>query len=45
MIAIAASVGRAKDIARIKLLLEQGDIDHDLLDEILKRHKLQLPQV
>jgi hypothetical protein len=42
MIAIAASVRRPKDIARIKLLMEQADIDRDLLDTILKRHKLSL---
>ena len=43
MIAIAASVRRPKDIARIKLLMEQADIDRHLLDTILKRHKLSLP--
>jgi hypothetical protein len=43
MIAIAASVRRLKDLARIKLLMEQADIDRDLLDTILKRHKLSLP--
>jgi hypothetical protein len=32
MIAIAASVRRAKDLARIKLLLEQAEIDQNLLE-------------
>jgi hypothetical protein len=45
MIAIAASVRRLKDLARIKLLMEQADIDRDLLDTILKRHKLSLPGI
>jgi hypothetical protein len=44
IIAIAASVRRPKDIARIKLFMEQADIDRDLLDAILKRHKLSLPE-
>jgi hypothetical protein len=44
MIAIAASVRRPKDIARINLLLEQADIDRNLLETILKRYKLSLPK-
>ena len=44
MIAIAASVGRSKDIARIQLLMEQADIDRNLLETILKRYKLSLPE-
>jgi len=44
VIAIAASVGRPKDIARIEQLLEQADIDKDFLEGILKRHKLSLPR-
>ena len=44
IIAIAASVRRPKDLARIKLLMEQADIDRELLDAILKRHKLSLPK-
>ena len=43
IIAIAASVGRHKDLARIEQLLEQTEIDRTLLDDILRRHKLQLP--
>ena len=44
IIAIAASVGRAKDLARIEQLLEQAKIDKALLDEILRRHNLNLPR-
>jgi predicted nucleotidyltransferase len=43
IIAIAASVGRHKDLARIEQLLEQAKIDKALLDDILRRHKLKLP--
>ena len=43
IIAIAASVGRHKDLARIEQLLEQADIDKTLLDDILRRYKLRLP--
>jgi hypothetical protein len=44
MIAIAASVRRAKDLARIKLLMEQAEIDEKLLERILDGHKLSLPE-
>ncbi len=44
MIAIAANLRRAKDLARIKLLMEQAEIDGNLLETILKRHKLSLPE-
>jgi hypothetical protein len=43
IIAIAASVGRAKDKARIEQLLQQADFDKTYLAEILQRHKLKLP--
>jgi hypothetical protein len=43
IIAIAASVGRYKDLARIEQLLEQAKIDKALLDDILRRHNLKLP--
>lgn len=43
IIAIAASVGRHKDLARIEQIMEQTDIDQNLLEAILKRHKLSLP--
>jgi hypothetical protein len=43
IIAIAASVGRHKDLARIEQIMEQADIDKNLLEAILKRHRLSLP--
>ncbi len=43
IIAIAASVGRHKDLARIEQLLEQAEIDRTLLDDILQRYNLRLP--
>jgi hypothetical protein len=43
IIAIAASVGRAKDKARIELLLQQADLDKTYLENVLQRHKLKLP--
>jgi len=43
IIAIAASVGRHKDLARIEQLLEQAKIDKPLLDDILHRYNLKLP--
>src|SRR5881398_3642374 len=44
IIAIAASVGRHKDFARIEQLLDQVKIDKPLLDDILRRHNLKLPK-
>jgi len=44
LIAIAASVGRAKDRARIEQMFEQADLDRTLLDAILSRHHLTLPK-
>jgi hypothetical protein len=43
IIAIAASVGRHKDLARIEQLLEQTEINRAMLDDILRRHGLKLP--
>jgi hypothetical protein len=43
IVAIAASVGRAKDKARIELLLKQVDLDKSYLEKLLIRHKLELP--
>ena len=43
IVAIAVSVGRAKDKARIEQLLEQADLDQSRLENILQRHNLQLP--
>jgi hypothetical protein len=44
IIAIAASVGRHKDLARIEQLLQQTEIDKTLLDDILRRYNLKLPK-
>jgi hypothetical protein len=43
IVAIAASVGRQKDKARIEQLLQQADLDKTQLKNILQRHKLKLP--
>lgn len=43
LVAIAASVGRTKNRARIEQMLEQSDLDRALLDAILSRHHLKLP--
>ena len=43
IIAIAASVGRHKDFARIEQMLDQVKVDKALLDDILRRYSLQLP--
>src|SRR5580765_2859432 len=43
IIAIAASVGRAKDKARIEQMLQQADLDKTYLAAVLQRHKLKLP--
>jgi hypothetical protein len=45
IVAIAASVGRAKDKARIEQLLQQADLDKTRLENILQRHKLKLPML
>jgi hypothetical protein len=42
-IAIAVSVERHKDLARIEQLMSQAKIDNALLDDILRRHNLKLP--
>ena len=43
IVAIAASVGRQKDKARIEQLLQQSDLDKKALESILSRYKLKLP--
>ena len=43
IIAIAASVGRHKDFARIGQVMEQTKVDKNILEAILKRHRLSLP--
>lgn len=40
LIAIALKTGRAKDHARVALLLEEADVDSALLSGILERHQL-----
>ena len=42
IVAIAASVGRAKDKARIEQLLAQADLDKTYLADVLRRHKLPI---
>lgn len=44
IIAIATSVGRHKDFARIEQLLEQAAIDRAKLEDILRRYNLKLPK-
>lgn len=44
IIAIAASVGRHKDLARIDQMLEQAELERTLLDDILARYNLSLPK-
>jgi hypothetical protein len=43
IVAIAASVGRHKDLARIEQLMAQAEIDKTLLDDILVRYNVNLP--
>lgn len=43
IVAIAASVGRQKDKARIEQILEQADVDKNYLENVLQRYKLKLP--
>jgi hypothetical protein len=43
IVAIAASVGRQKDKARIEQLFQQADLDKTKLENILQRYKLKLP--
>jgi hypothetical protein len=45
IIAIAASVGRLKDLARIEQLLQQAEVDKTLLENILQKHNLRLPKL
>jgi hypothetical protein len=44
IIAIAASVSRHKDLARIEQLMTQTKIDKAMLDDILRRYSLKLPK-
>ena len=43
IVAIAASVGRAKDKARIEQMLQQANLDKTRLESILQRYDLKLP--
>ena len=43
IIAIAASVGRAKDKARIEQFQQQASFDKTYLADVLRRHSLKLP--
>jgi hypothetical protein len=43
IVAIAASVGRQKDKARIEQILQQADVDKNYLENVLQRYKLKLP--
>ena len=43
VVAIAASVGRSKDKARIEQLLQQADLDRPYLEDVLSRYNLRLP--
>lgn len=43
LVAIAASVGRLKDRARIEQMVEQAELDRSLLAAILSRYRLKLP--
>ncbi len=45
IVAIAASVGRAKDKARIEQLLHQADLDKTKLENILRQHGLVMPML
>jgi len=45
IVAIAASVGRQKDKARIEQMLQQSGLDKTQLEKILQRHKLKLPTI
>jgi hypothetical protein len=44
IIAIAASVGRHKDLARIEQLMSYATIDKAMLDDVLRRYNLKLPK-
>jgi hypothetical protein len=44
IVAIAARVGRHKDLARIEQLMAQVRINRTMLDDILQRYSLKLPE-
>jgi hypothetical protein len=41
LVAIALQTGRSKDRERVRILLEQAQLDMNLLADILKRHQLE----
>jgi len=43
IVAVAASVGRQKDKARIEQMLTQADLNKTYLENLLRRHRLILP--
>ena len=45
IVAIAASGGRPKDIARIEQMQQQAKLDQALLEKILRQYQLQLPRL
>ena len=45
IVAIAASVGRLKDKARIEQMLQLADLDKTKLENLLQQHKLKLPML
>ena len=45
IVAIAASVGRKKDLARIEQMQQQAEVDPNRLQAILERYKLKLPKL
>ena len=44
IIAVAVSVGRHKDLARVEQLLQQVKINKPLLDDLLRRYDIKLPK-
>jgi hypothetical protein len=45
IIAVAASVGRHKDLARIEQLLQQAHINQASLDDLVRRYDIKLPKL
>jgi len=45
IVAIVASVGRAKDKVRIEQMLQQAGLDKTQLEKILQQHRLKLPSL
>lgn len=45
LICVSVQTGRTKDRERVRLLMEEGHVDGDLLAEICTRHYLALPKM